>query len=175
MANNLGKLRKEFKLTQSDLANLLETSSTNIGYYEQEKRDFSTKLLIKLSDMFKASIDYILGIRDDGIFIYFEGESILEYRISEEKLNEYLAKKVVYYKDDSYRRYININELLGIKSGLDLSSLMQGLSSLDELEDLLGELPISSRDDLDKLYLLEKIKNMSKDKIHAIKKLLEFL
>lgn len=175
MANNLGKLRKEFKLTQSDLANLLETSSTNIGYYEQEKRDFSTKLLIKLSDMFKASIDYILGIRDDGIFIYFEGESILEYRISEEKLNEYLAKKVVYYKDDSYRRYININELLGIKSGLDLSSLMQGLSSLDELEDLLGELPISSRDDLDKLYSLEKIKNMSKDKIHAIKKLLEFL
>ena len=81
MANNLGKLRKEFKLTQNDLADLLDTTSTNIGYYEQEKRDFSTKLLIKLSDMFKASIDYILGVRDDGIFIYYEGESILEYRI----------------------------------------------------------------------------------------------
>ena len=175
MANNLGKLRKEFKLTQSDLANLLETSSTNIGYYEQEKRDFSTKLLIKLSDMFKASIDYILGIRDDGIFIYFEGESILEYRISEEKLNEYLAKKVVYYKDDSYRRYININELLGLKSALDLSSILQNITSLDELENILGELPISSRDDLDKLYSLEKIKSLSKEKIHAVKKLLEFL
>ena len=36
MANNLGKLRKEFSLTQSDLAKLLDTSSTNIGYYEQE-------------------------------------------------------------------------------------------------------------------------------------------
>jgi DNA-binding XRE family transcriptional regulator len=175
MANNLGKLRKEFKLTQSDLADLLETSSTNIGYYEQEKRDFSTKLLIKLSDMFKASIDYILGIRDDGIFIYFEGESILEYRISEEKLNEYLAKKVVYYKDDSYRRYININELLGLKSALDLSSILQNITSLDELENILGELPISSRDDLDKLYSLEKIKSLSKEKIHAVKKLLEFL
>jgi len=175
MANNLGKLRKEFKLTQSDLANLLETSSTNIGYYEQEKRDFSTKLLIKLSDMFKASIDYILGIRDDGIFIYFEGESILEYRISEEKLNEYLNKKVVYYKDDSYRRYININELLGLKSALDLSSILQNITSLDELENILGELPISSRDDLDKLYSLEKIKSLSKEKIHAVKKLLEFL
>ena len=69
MANNLGKLRKEFSLTQSDLAKLLDTSSTNIGYYEQEKRDFSTKLLIKLSEMFKASIDYILGMRDDGIYI----------------------------------------------------------------------------------------------------------
>ncbi len=175
MANNLGKLRKEFKLTQNDLADLLDTTSTNIGYYEQEKRDFSTKLLIKLSDMFKASIDYILGVRDDGIFIYYEGESILEYRISEEKLNEYLNKKVVYYKDDSYRRYININELLGLKSALDLSSILQNITSLDELENILGELPISSRDDLDKLYSLEKIKSLSKEKIHAVKKLLEFL
>ena len=175
MANNLGKLRKEFKLTQNDLADLLDTTSTNIGYYEQEKRDFSTKLLIKLSDMFKASIDYILGVRDDGIFIYYEGESILEYRISEEKLNEYLNKKVVYYKDDSYRRYININELLGLKSALDLYSILQNITSLDELENILGELPISSRDDLDKLYSLEKIKSLSKEKIHAVKKLLEFL
>ena len=38
MANNLGKLRKEFLLTQADLAKLLDTSSTNIGYYEQEKQ-----------------------------------------------------------------------------------------------------------------------------------------
>lgn len=175
MANNLGKLRKEFMLTQADLAKLLDTSSTNIGYYEQEKRDFSTKLLIKLSDMFKASIDYILGIRDDGIYVYFEGESIIEYKISEEKLNEYLRKKVIYYKDDSYRRYINMNELLGIKQASNLSILMQSISSLDELENLLGELPIQSRDDLDRIYSLEKIKSLPIQKIHALKKLLEFL
>jgi len=175
MANNLGKLRKEFGLTQADLAGILNTSSTNIGYYEQEKRDFSTKLLIKLNDLFKASIDYILGIKDDGIYIYFEGESIIEFQISEQKLNEYLKKKVVYYKDDSYRRYINIYELLGIKSGLNLSNLMQNISSLDELEMLLGNLPISSKDDLDRLYSIEKLKTLSIEKIHAIKKVLELL
>lgn len=175
MANNLGKLRKEFSLTQADLAKLLDTSSTNIGYYEQEKRDFSTKLLIKLSDMFKASIDYILGIRDDGIYVYFEGESIIEYQISEEKLNEYLYKKVIYYKDDSYRRYINVNELLGLKTATNLSGLMQGISKLEDLESLLGELPIQSRDDLDRLYSIEKIKALPIEKIHALKKLLEFL
>ena len=175
MANNLGKLRKEFSLTQADLAKLLDTSSTNIGYYEQEKRDFSTKLLIKLSDMFKASIDYILGIRDDGIYVYFEGESIIEYQISEEKLNEYLNKNVIYYKDDSYRRYINVNELLGLKTATNLSGLMQGISKLDDLESLLGELPIQSRDDLDRLYSIEKIKALPIEKIHALKKLLEFL
>ncbi len=175
MANNLGKLRKEFSLTQSDLANLLNTTSTNIGYYEQEKRDFSTKLLIKLSDMFKASIDYILGIRDDGIYVYYEGESIIEYQISEEKLNEYLKKKVIYYKDDSYRRYININELLGLKTGSNLSSLMQSFSSLTEFENLLGDLPLQSRDDLDRIYSMEKIKALPIEKVHALKKLLEFL
>ena len=175
MANNLGKLRKEFLLTQADLAKLLDTSSTNIGYYEQEKRDFSTKLLIKLSEMFKASIDYILGIRDDGIYVYYEGESIIEYKISDEKLNEYMRKKVIYYKDDSYRRYININELLGIKNAYNLSSLMQSITSLDELENLLGELPIQSRDDLDRIYSMEKIKSLPIQKIHALKKLLEFL
>lgn len=175
MANNLGKLRKEFSLTQSDLANLLNTTSTNIGYYEQEKRDFSTKLLIKLSDMFKSSIDYILGIRDDGIYVYYEGESIIEYQISEEKLNKYLKKKVIYYKDDSYRRYININELLGLKTGSNLSSLMQSFSSLTEFENLLGDLPLQSRDDLDRIYSMEKIKALPIEKVHALKKLLEFL
>ena len=125
--------------------------------------------------MFKASIDYILGIRDDGIYVYFEGESIIEYQISEEKLNEYLNKKVIYYKDDSYRRYINVNELLGLKTATNLSGLMQGISKLEDLESLLGELPIQSRDDLDRLYSIEKIKALPIEKIHALKKLLEFL
>ena len=30
--NNLAKIRKEFHLTQKDLANILETTSNNIGY-----------------------------------------------------------------------------------------------------------------------------------------------
>ncbi len=175
MANNLGKLRKEFNLTQADLAKILNTSSTNIGYYEQEKRDFSTKLLIKLSDMFKASVDYILGIRDDGIYVYYDGLEIIEYNIKEEKLNEYIKKKVIYYKDDSYKRYININQLLGLKIGLDLSTLIKNLKTLDELEELLPSLPIQSRDDLDKIFSIEKIRSLDLEKIHAIKKLLELL
>ena len=52
---------------------------------------------------------------------------------------------------------------------------MQSITSLDELENLLGELPIQSRDDLDRIYSLEKIKTLPIQKIHALKKLLEFL
>jgi hypothetical protein len=52
---------------------------------------------------------------------------------------------------------------------------MQGISKLEDLESLLGELPIQSRDDLDRLYSIEKIKALPIEKIHALKKLLEFL
>jgi hypothetical protein len=52
---------------------------------------------------------------------------------------------------------------------------MQSFNSLIELESLLGELPIQSRDDLDRIYSLEKIKALPIEKIHALKKLLEFL
>ena len=52
---------------------------------------------------------------------------------------------------------------------------MQNINSLDELELLLGNLPISSREDLDRLYSIEKLKAMPIEKIHALKKLLEFL
>ena len=86
MSNNLGRLRKEFKLTQADLAKILDTSTTNIGYYEQEKRDFKTKLLERLSRLFMVSIDYLLGFSDSGIKIHFEGDEIIEYVIDEEML-----------------------------------------------------------------------------------------
>lgn len=175
MSNNLGKIRKEFNLTQNDLAKLLNTSSTNVGYYEQEKRDFSTKLLIKLSEMFKVSIDYILGIKDDGIYLYYEGDEIIEFKISEDKLKYYKNKKVIYYKDDSYKRYININELLGAKSGLDLTNLLKEFSSLDEFESLFDELPVKSNKGLDKLLSIQKIKSMDIDKIHIIKSLLDII
>ena len=101
MANNLAKLRKEFKLTQNDLANLLNTTSTNIGYYEQEKRDFSTKLLFTLSDLFQVSIDYLLANSNKGIKIYYDGDVVLEFIISDEMLDELLKRNVVYYLNDS--------------------------------------------------------------------------
>lgn len=175
MSNNLGKVRKEFNLTQSDLAKILDTSSTNIGYYEQEKRDFSTKLLIKLSDMFKVSIDYLLGIKDYGIYVYYEGKDIIEFIISEDKLKEYIKKKVIYYKEDSYKRYINLNELLGAKGSIDLSYLLSDIESLDEFESLFDELPVKSNKGLEKILAIQKLKTLDPDKLHAIKTLLDII
>ncbi len=175
MANNLGILRKEFNMTQQDLALELDTSSTNIGYYEQEKRDFSTKMLITLSDMFKVSIDYILAIRNDGIYLYYEGQDIIEYNISDELLKKLKEKDVIYYKKDSYKRYININKLLGIDLDQDLTDLMKPIKNLDFLIETIPNLPLKSKDDLNRLYTIYKIQKLDDDKLNTIKKLLSYL
>ncbi len=175
MANNLGILRKEFNMTQNDLANELETSSTNIGYYEQEKRDFSTKMLIKLSDMFKASIDYILAIRNDGIYIYYDGDDIIEYNISEDLLKYLKEHDVIYYKNDSYKRYININKLLGIDLEQNLTDLMKPIKDLNYLIEMIPNLPLKSKDDLNRLYTIYKVEKLDIEKLDTIKKLLSYM
>lgn len=58
--NRIKLLREEFNYTQQDLANKLECSKSVIGLYENESRKPSMEILIKLSEIFNCSIDYIL-------------------------------------------------------------------------------------------------------------------
>ena len=59
--NRIKELREGFGYTQQDLANKLECSKSVIGLYESETRKPSMEVLIKLSEIFNCSIDYILG------------------------------------------------------------------------------------------------------------------
>ena len=58
--NRIKKLREEFNYTQQDLAEKLDSSKSVIGLYESETRKPSLEILIKLSEIFNCSIDYIL-------------------------------------------------------------------------------------------------------------------
>ncbi|MBQ3253988.1 MAG: hypothetical protein IJA65_05465, partial [Acholeplasmatales bacterium] len=118
---------------------------------------------------------YLLGYKDNGIYIYYEGEAIIEYIIDEERLKNFLNLDVIYYKNDSYKRYININKLLGLPNSYNLSNVMEQIYSIDELYTILPTIPLENKDDLDNLYSISKIKSMEKDKSHAIRKLLEFM
>ena len=62
--NRIKMLREEFNFTQQDLANKLECSKSVIGLYESETRKPSMEVLLKLSEIFDCSIDYILGKSD---------------------------------------------------------------------------------------------------------------
>lgn len=62
--NRIKLLREENSFTQLDLATRLNCSKSVIGLYESEARKPSMEVLIKLSEIFNCSIDYILGKSD---------------------------------------------------------------------------------------------------------------
>ncbi len=61
LANRLRELRKSNKLSQSDMAERLNISTSAYGYYEQGKSDLSSETINKIADMFNVTTDYLLG------------------------------------------------------------------------------------------------------------------
>ena len=61
-AQRLKELRKEYELTQFQLAKELNVSKQNISDWENGKSETSFELLIKIAKFFKVSIDYLLGL-----------------------------------------------------------------------------------------------------------------
>ena len=61
MKDRLVLLRKELKLTQYQLAEKLGFSRGQIGNYEQGTREPDQETLLKISNFFDVSLDYLLG------------------------------------------------------------------------------------------------------------------
>ena len=58
-------LREDRDLTQKKLATILNCSQQVYSNYELGQRDIPTDILIKLSNFYGVSVDYILGITDN--------------------------------------------------------------------------------------------------------------
>ena len=58
--NRIKMLREENKITQEELAQKLDLSKGIISLYEKEERKPSLEVLVKMSEIFNCSIDYIL-------------------------------------------------------------------------------------------------------------------
>lgn len=63
-AKRLKELRSEKGVVQKDVANFLNITTSAYGFYEQGKRVPDTDIMIKLSDYFNVSLDYLLGKED---------------------------------------------------------------------------------------------------------------
>ena len=61
----LKELRIEKKLTQKQVAEQLDISTTCYGGYEQGYREPDFKTLIKICKLFDVSADYLLGLADN--------------------------------------------------------------------------------------------------------------
>ena len=58
----LKKLRTNAGMTQAKLANHLGVTKSVVSYYELHERTPSPEILVKLSNIFRVSSDYLLGI-----------------------------------------------------------------------------------------------------------------
>lgn len=59
--NRIKLLREELNMTQQELADRLDGAKSSIAMYENETRKPSLEVLVKLSEIFNCSIDYLLG------------------------------------------------------------------------------------------------------------------
>ena len=60
LGSTIKKLRKDYKLTQSDLANLLKVSISAVALWETNKRYPNLNIILKIANIFNVSIDYLL-------------------------------------------------------------------------------------------------------------------
>ena len=63
-ACNLKYLREKYGLTQEQLANKLQISSSTVGMYEQGRRQPDLATLVKISNTLYTPINILLGIED---------------------------------------------------------------------------------------------------------------
>ncbi len=58
----LKDLREDHDLTQTELASMLGISQRGFSHYEKGDNDIPTEILIRLSQIYGTSTDYILGL-----------------------------------------------------------------------------------------------------------------
>ena len=59
--NRIRELRKEKKLTMKELGKMCGLAESTISLYETDKHEPDNSTLVKLSDIFGVSVDYLLG------------------------------------------------------------------------------------------------------------------
>lgn len=62
---NLKKVRIERKMSQQEIAKKLNISQATYWGYEVGKYEPNIELLLKMSEIFKVSVDYLLGNKND--------------------------------------------------------------------------------------------------------------
>lgn len=67
MSNRIRQLREGRKMSQIRLSIELEVSQETVSAYESGKHYPSYVMLVKLSDLFGVSIDYLMGRSDTGL------------------------------------------------------------------------------------------------------------
>lgn len=105
MANRIKQLREEQNMTQVRLSIELEVSQETISAYESGKHLPSVASLIRLSEIFHTSCDYILGLSD-----------YRDYPLADKKYLSYTENNILetYRKLPSHKKELLCSYLQGL-------------------------------------------------------------
>ena len=78
--NRIAELRDAAGMKQVDLALKLKVSQGTLSNWEREVHDPDTESLIKLSEIFNVSTDYIIGASDEPYNITGDDDELMELR-----------------------------------------------------------------------------------------------
>lgn len=81
MANRLKDLRTQNRLTQKQVANILDISPSIVSAYETGERTPSAEMLLALSYLYKCSTDYLLGKNNDAPCYYLDAYGLTDAQI----------------------------------------------------------------------------------------------
>ena len=98
----IANLRKNKKISQSNLAKAIHVSPSTIGMWETEQRAIKDNDLVSLANFFDVTTDYLLGrvdgLHDDLVIAAHMDDNLTEQQI--EEINKFIEfQKQEYIKD----------------------------------------------------------------------------
>ena len=91
-------LRQSKQLTQAEVAKYLDVTPKTISFYENGEREASFDTLIKLSEFFNVSVDYLLGCSEAHGLMSDEAQLIDIYRFLSDKRKSLLLSTAINQK-----------------------------------------------------------------------------
>lgn len=90
IGGRIAYLRERRGLTQEELSQALGISRAALSHYEKNRREPDSETLTKLADLFKVSLDYLVGRTDNPTIVMDRevGEFIDHLELSDEEILE---------------------------------------------------------------------------------------
>ena len=90
--SNIKLLRKDFNLSQPQLAKETGLANSEISYWENGERTPNAKVVIILSRYFQVTTDYLLKVTDDNSPVYRSDEYYADMSLLSKRLKELRIK-----------------------------------------------------------------------------------
>ncbi len=101
IGNKIIQMRKQFELSQSDLAKKIGASRTIIGNYERNENTPSIEMILKIAKVFNVSVDYLIG---EGVLSQYD-KGIIKRIDDIEKLDEDTKNKLFFVIDNIIQNF----------------------------------------------------------------------